>query len=412
VVVLTKVWQEAALAGPVLRSVDEALEHVHAICFKTGPPRRVGVELEWTLHHVDDPARPLDRAAVRSALGDHAPRTLHPDSPQLPLAHGSYLTVEPGGQVELSTPPHASLATLHAGTEADLRQFGERLARHGLAFGAAGIDAHRRPRRLLHTPRYDAMTAAFARAGPDGSVMMTATAATQVSLDAGTPARLGARWEAVHLLGPVLLAAFANSRHHAGRDTGWASARMRAWLRTDPARTAPVSGAGHPAVAWARYALAAPLLCRRRPAGSWYVPPGITFADWIHGALTPPPRIDDLDYHLGTLFPPVRPRGYVEVRYLDAQPPGEWLAPVAVLTALLADDATVDTARELAAPAAGRWWSAARLGMADPVLRPVARAVLDLACRALDRTDLTAATRATVAEIITRRTAAHEKGVP
>jgi glutamate--cysteine ligase len=411
VVVLTEAWRGAALAGPVLRSVDEALEHVHAICFKTGPPRRVGVELEWTVHHVDDPARPLDRAAVQAALGDHAPRSLRPDSPHLPLAHGGYLTVEPGGQVELSSPPHASLAGLQAGTGSDLRQLGELLARHGLALGRAGIDAHRQPRQVLHTRRYDAMAAAFARGGPDGSVMMTATAATQVSLDAGTPDRLSARWEALHLLGPVLLAAFANSRRHAGRDTGWASARMRAWLRTDPARTAPLA-AGSPAAAWARYALAAPLLCRRRPVGSWQVPPGITFADWIGGALTPPPRIDDLDYHLGTLFPPVRPRGYVEVRYLDAQPPGEWLVPVAVLSALFADDATVDAARETAAPAAGRWWSAARLGLADPVLRPVARAVLDLAGRALDRTDLTAAARAAVAEAISRRTAAGEEKLP
>ncbi|MFS8608186.1 MAG: Hpt domain-containing protein, partial [Gammaproteobacteria bacterium] len=59
----------------VLRSVDEALEHVHAICFKTGPPGRVGVELEWTVHHHTDLRRPLHARDLRAALGHHAPHS-------------------------------------------------------------------------------------------------------------------------------------------------------------------------------------------------------------------------------------------------------------------------------------------------------------------------------------------------
>jgi glutamate--cysteine ligase len=131
----------------------------------------------------------------------------------------------------------------------------------------------------------------------------------------------------------------------------------------------------------------------------------LTFADWIAGAIRPAPTVDDLDYHLGTLFPPVRPRGYVEVRFLDAQPPDEWIAPVAVLASLLADATTTEAATELAEPVAGAWSTAARRGLADPALRGAASAVAELACRALERTDLTPATRDAVAGIVSRRLA-------
>jgi glutamate--cysteine ligase len=420
----------------VLRTADEALEHVHAICFKTGPPRRVGVELEWTVHHADDPSRPIEPATLRAALGAHAPRILDPDSPHQPLPHGGAVTLEPGGQVEISTPPHDSLAQLHATASADLGYLTDRLARHGLRLGEHGIDPYRPARRLLRTLRYDAMAASFSRRGPAGLTMMGGTAATQVCLDAGEPGQIPARWRALHALGPVLLALFANSRRHAGADTGWASARMRTWLAIDPARTGPVGGADDPAAAWARYALAAPLLCLRRGDGSWHAPAGVTFADWVAGAVRPAPTVDDLDYHLSTLFPPVRPRGYLEVRFLDAQPPGEWFAPVAVVAALLADPATTEAAWELVAPVtaatrsvtaatrsvtadarsvadgrpdAATWLTAARHGLADPALRAAAAAVAALACAALARTDLTPATRDAVAETVSRRLAGGEE---
>ena len=116
-----------------------------------------------------------------------------------------------------------------------------------------------------------------------------------------------------------------------GGDTGWASARMAAWFGIDPARTRPVwtpdgrrgpgrrPGPGTRSPRRCSACAATARTGRRRP--------GVTFADWIDGALPRPPTADDLDYHLSTLFPPVRPRGYLEVRYLDTQPGRDWLAP-------------------------------------------------------------------------------------
>jgi len=394
----------------VVDSVAAALGYIAKVCFKTGPPKRLGVELEWTVHHVDDPARPLDLSLLVAALSQHAPRTLVPASPMTPLPGGSLVTVEPGGQVELSAPPVSSPDHLHSVVEADTSTLSELLAARGLGLGHDGIDPHRPPASALRTPRYAAMADAFSPYRPHGQVMMTSTAGLQVCLDAGTLERVAERWRAVHALGPPLLAAFANSRRHAGADTGWSSARMRAWLGLDPRRTAAVwrpdavdqNTAAGAAAAWARYALAAPLLCVRRADGNWAAPPETTFADWIDGALPAQPTHDDLAYHLSTLFPPVRPRGYLEVRYFDAQPPGEWLAPVAVLETLLADPSIIAEAERRAAPASGRWEAAARCGVADPGVAVAARGLLRLA---LDNLHARWPARAALAGIIRRRLA-------
>ncbi|MFY1682429.1 ergothioneine biosynthesis glutamate--cysteine ligase EgtA [Micromonospora sp. WMMD730] len=398
----------------VLGEVAGAAGHLARICFKTGPPTLTGVELEWTVHDVADPARPLDRARLRAALGPHSPSTLDDTSPARPLRHGSAVTVEPGGQVELSTAPRSSVAALVSATQADIDELDALLARAGLVRGQTGIDPWRAPRPVVDTPRYRAMRCVFDRRGPAGQTMMYSTAGLQVCLDVGPAAGLAERWAAVHAVGPPLVAAFATADRHAGRPTGWASARMAAWLDIDPARTGPVWSAHQPdrdpVAAWTQYVLAAPLLCLRHDGPDWTPPRGVTFADWIAGALPDPPTTDDLEYHVSTLFPPVRPRGYLEVRYLDAQPGRDWTLPLVVLTALLGDERTVRAARTIAAPVADRWRTAARYGLADPALATAAVALLDLARETLPTLDLPTDTHDEIDRGIRRRIAAAQRG--
>ncbi|MFG1779884.1 ergothioneine biosynthesis glutamate--cysteine ligase EgtA [Micromonospora sp. NPDC049048] len=378
----------------VLRESAAAEGHLARICFKTGPPTRTGVELEWTVHDAADPARPVDGERLRAALGRHSPRTLDCASPAEPLAHGGIVTVEPGGQVEISTPPRSSVATLVHAADGDIAELSGLLAAAGLVLGRSGIDPHRPPRPVVEGPRYRAMRHVFDRRGPAGRTMMYSTAGLQVCLDAGEPEHLPERWAAAHALGPPLLAAFATADRHAGRSTGWASARMAAWYGIEPARTRPVWTPDtdvDPVTAWTSYVLAAPLLCVRDDGPDWTPPPGITFADWVDGALPRPPTTDDLDYHVSTLFPPVRPRGYLELRYLDAQPGRGWVLPLAMLAALLADPGTVRAARVVAGPVAHRWHAAARHGLRDPALAAAAADLFDLALAALPRLDLPAA---------------------
>jgi glutamate--cysteine ligase len=97
------------------------------------------------------------------------------------------------------------------------------------------------------------------------------------------------------------------------------------------------------------------------------------------------------------------------VRYLDQQPPHEWHAPVAVLAALLVDEATVDVARDLCAPVEGRWERAARFGLADPDIAVAAKAVTELAGLQLPRTGLPQGVCDEVTELVGRRLAAERE---
>jgi glutamate--cysteine ligase len=368
----------------VLRSREEAEAYVASVCFKHGPPRLIGVELEWLLERKARPRDPLDSELLRTALGPYAPTSLNPDSAALQLPAGSIVTVEPGGQVEIASAPHPDISSLVRAALSDSAFLHARLAQQGLFPAASASDSIRPPRRLLGTPRYAAMEAAFDLLGEEGRSMMCSTAAVQPSLDLGERADLVTRWSALHLLGPVLVAAFANSPILHGRRTGWKSSRMAVWLALDPPRTAPPDlSLPDPAAAYARRAMEASLICLRRSESSWRAPRGVSFADWLDGALPALPTTDDLDLHLSTLFPPVRPHGHVEVRYLDAQPSDGWIVPVAVLAALLADPATTDAAMEACLPVSDRWVDAARDGLDDPAIARAATTVFDLAIGAL-----------------------------
>lgn len=115
----------------------------------------------------------------------------------------------------------------------------------------------------------------------------------------------------------------------------------------------------------------------------WTAPRGATFGDWIDGALDAEigrrPVWADLDYHLSTLFPPVRAVGHLEVRYIDAQPGDLWRVPVAAIDALLSGPAVMREASDAAASTAGRWRDAAEYGLDDVELRSAATSLMSLA---------------------------------
>ncbi|MFJ8964591.1 glutamate-cysteine ligase family protein [Lentzea sp. NPDC102401] len=366
----------------------EAEAYVASVCFKHGPPRLFGVELEWTVHHAEDPAQKLDRHRLAAALGEHAPPTLVPDSPQRPLPSGTPLTVEPGGQVEISTPPCTSLPDLFRTVSQDISHLTAMLADHGLVLGERGSDLHRRPTRVLQVPRYAAMEHAFGALGQDGISMMCNTAGLQVCLDFGEQKYLQDRWAAVHQLGPVMIALFANSPSIGGMHEGWASARMRTLYGCDPVRTRPSAVCADPALAYARRVVDTPVIVVRGPGPSWIPPRPMTFVDWMNGAHDRVPTSDDLDYHMSLMFPPVRPRGYMEIRYLDTPAPGGWIAPSALLVALFSDPSVVDGVLAATERAAGRWLTAARHGMTDARVATAAKEVVALGIEALPRTGL------------------------
>ena len=396
---------------PLTESTAE--RHMSGVCFKIGPPRLVGVEVEWFVHDDRCPGLAVAPERVAAAIASLPP---HPDGQVLPA--GSLITLEPGGQVELSSPPADSLASCVEATRRDLAVLRSAFATQGLRLTGTGTDPLDRDRRMvLDHPRYLAMERFFNRAGPWGRIMMTGTASVQVCVDAGAesgPHELGERWRLAHLLGPVLVAAFANSPLLDGKPTGYRSTRQSVWSRMDPSRTlAPATDGGDPREAWASYVLDAELLCIRRSDGRpWTAPAGLTFRDWLRGAGDRPPTLADLDYHRTTLFPPVRPHGHLELRMIDAQPGDGWVVPAALTGALLDDPVAADAARaaleplgtdaDAPPPRSAVWQRAATHAAGDPQLRRAALACFAAADAALSRLEGAAHLRATVAEFADR----------
>lgn len=364
-----------------LLTESEAEAYVAGTCFKTGPPGRVGVELEWLVHDQRDP-----RALVPPIRLDGVVCSAR----ALPLRGA--VTTEPGGQLELSSSPASSLAACVAEVAGDLARLRALAGSAGLRLAGLGLDPLREPCRIASQPRYTAMERHFDRGGPDGRIMMCSTASVQVCLEAGedTDDTRGAalRWLALHGLGPVLVAAFANSPLHRGRPTGWRSTRQAVWSRIDPSRTRPPEDGVDPREWWARYALDASVLAIRGDGVRWDTPTGLTFREWVRGGGPRPPTYDDLDYHLTTLFPPVRPRGFLEVRVVDAQPDSGWAVVAAVTSALIDDPQAIDVVLEATAPVRGRWLVAARDGLTDPMLARAADACFEAALPALRRLGL------------------------
>ncbi|MFD7628622.1 glutamate-cysteine ligase family protein [Streptomyces sp. NPDC059851] len=397
--------------SPITEAAAEDL--VHGICFKTGPPRVLGAELEWLVMDAERPGEPLPPDRLTAA---------HDAARALPLH--SRLSIEPGGQLELSSAPADSLSACVDGLRADLAAVRSALGSQGLVLRGIGRDPRAPVPRLVSSPRYDAMEAYLDRFGPAGRAMMRTSASVQVCVDAGYeepgPLGHGRRWRLGHLLGAVFVAAFANSPATTGPYAGWRCARQGIWRDLDARRALAPPLDAQPRSGWVRHALDTEVMCMRSYGdGPWTAPRGMTFRDWLRATSPPrspssssssssqprrraggalrPPTAEDLAYHLTTLFPPVRPRGHLELRMIDAQPGDDgWLVPVAVVHALFDDPQAAETGYRVAKALADRygpvraprnplWQSAARYGLADPELRAAAAFCFRSAAEALPR---------------------------
>ncbi|HEU0190553.1 MAG TPA: ergothioneine biosynthesis glutamate--cysteine ligase EgtA [Mycobacterium sp.] len=388
----------AATGAAEIFSATSAAHYVGGRCLTDGPVGRVGLEVEA---HCYDPADPHRRPGWEE-IGD-----VLQSLPALP--GGSVVTVEPGGAVELSGPPIAGAPAAIAAMSLDRAVLLAAFARAGLGLVLLGADPLRAPRRINPGARYRAMERFFAAShtADAGAAMMTSTASIQVNLDAGPRPGWAARVRLAHALGPTMVAIAADSPLLGGEFSGWASTRQRVWSQLDSARCGPILSVDgtDPATDWVRYALNAPVMLVHTSGAAddgfddavpvtGYVP----FADWADGRVLlggRRPTVADLDYHLTTLFPPVRPRGWLEIRYLDSVADALWPAIVFTLVTLLDDPDAAGLAAEAVAPVATAWDVAARVGLADPRLYAAANRCVAIATDRLpaDHRELTAPMR-------------------
>jgi glutamate--cysteine ligase len=365
-------------------SVDAAYERSRRAALSESAIGPVGLEIESHLVDLDSVGDSVswDRVDAMVKVLDAAPGQ-------------SKVSVEPGGQLELSGPPQPAIETAITQLRHDM--MGARLALAELRLGMAyaGTDPLRPSRRVNPRPRYQAMEQHFAATGRavPGVVMMNSTAAMQVNLQAGPRREWPRRVARAYRLGPTLVAISASSPWLHGRDTGWKSARQRAWGGLDPRSCGPVPGCItpdaaaddtlDPAAAWARYALTAPVTFVRASGDqALAVRTPVPFERWASGAIRLGGRLPtaaDLDVHLTTLFPPVRLRGYLELRYLDMTAPRWWPAIAAVATTLMDDPVAADKMTEATERTLPLWTNAARDGLSNSVLAESARRCVAIA---------------------------------
>ena len=302
-----------ATPAAVLPSVETAARWLRRSHLPPVPVRvpRIGAEYELLAFDSSNrlPAQwQQGQGPLARWLRAHArARNWRPDAsakgvPRWLLPHGGVLTLEPGGQVEYATPPFTHPTRLTDDLRAVIEPLYPSAMRYGIELQACGIDPYNPLAAAplqFESPRYTRMAAHFARRGDAGARMMRQTASLQINLDARSATDL--TWRTANALVPYLVALFANSAWYAGHDTGAASYRARVWRELDPDRTGLMPGCEDPAREYARFALAAPaLLLDGEPFGARPRRP----ADWPD--------------HLSTLFPEVRPRGYLEIRSIDA----------------------------------------------------------------------------------------------
>lgn len=362
---------------------DHVRDHVFgtASCGDIDPAlarRSVGVELEWLTSY-----RGYDQRLCLDQLD-----ALIADLGALPC--GGRLTVEPGGQLELSSARFDCLDDALQGTATDLFAVDQACALRRIELTALGSDPLRPPERILGADRYDAMESFFDADGRAGRMMMCNTASIQVNLGLGATDDVADRWRLANALGPTLIACFANSPFHQGRPTGWQSSRLQAWWNLDPSRAAPLDCEGDPVECWTAYALGARVMLIRGAGGETRaITDRMSFADWMaDGHELGWPTLEDFQYHLTTLFPPVRPRGWFEVRYIDALPTPFWHVAATVLHTLLESPDTRARAWRDIEGTTDLWIDAAQLGLAEPRLERAGRALFATVLDALDDSDV------------------------
>ena len=276
-------------------------------------------------------------------------------------AGGGAISLEPGGQFELSGAP---LATVHETAWETARHIAQ-AKRVGEALGIGFLDLGMSPlwtraeTPVMPKARYRIMTGYMPKVGRLGLDMMYRTATVQVNLDFASERDMALKMRVGLALQPVATALFANSPFAEGRPNGFLSRRSAIWLDTDRARSGMLPFAfdeGFGYEAYVDWALDVPMYFVKR-GDTYHDVSGASFRDLLAGRLPQMPgeRATRSDWanHLSTLFPEVRLKRFLEMRGADVGPAEHVAALPAFWVGLLYDQGALDGAWELV-----KGWSA------------------------------------------------------
>ena len=284
---------------------------------------------------------------------------------------GGAISLEPGGQFELSGAPVETLHQTHVETIAHLAQLKE--IAEPLKIGFLGLGASplwtRAETPVMPKARYKIMADYMPKAGSYGLDMMFRTSTVQVNLDFSSEADMVKKLRVGLALQPVAAALFANSPFLEGKLNGFKSYRSEIWRDTDNQRAGMLPFAFEDGMGFERYvdyALDVPMYFLKR-GDTYHDVAGASFRDLLDGRFKPIPGekayVSDWANHLGTIFPEVRLKRYLEMRGADVGPRPMITAFSAFWTGLYYHQPSLDAAWDIAK----NWSAEERQALRDSV---------------------------------------------
>ena len=263
------------------------------------------------------------------------------------------VTLEPGGQVELSGAPHATLAALAAEMHENRTVLLELAEGRDLVWTACGLTPIAPIADIGWMPkgRYAIMRKYLPQRGDLAHWMMKGTCSVQANFDYVDEDDCARKVRLCAGLAPLTTALFANSPLSENKATGFLSTRGHVWTRTDPDRTGfpPGLRSDYTHERWVDYLLDVPMMFYRRDGG-WHPAEGATFRQYMTEGLDGHfPTWDDWNLHQTSVFPEVRIKRTIEVRGADCVDADLALAFCALFTGLLYCPSALDAGLELVA---------------------------------------------------------------
>ncbi len=302
---------------------------------------------------------------------------------------GGAISLEPGGQFELSGAPVETIHQTCSELMAHLAQLREIARPLGIGFLGLGMSPKwtRAQTPMMPKSRYKIMTAYMPKVGSYGLDMMYRTCTVQTNLDFASEADMVKKLRVSLALQPVATALFANSPFTEGKPNGFLSFRSEVWRDTDNNRAGMLPFAFEPGMGFERYvdyALDVPMYFVKRE-DEYIDVSGKSFRDLLAGKLPGHGNLratlSDWVNHVGTIFPEVRLKRYMEMRGSDGGPWRRLPALPAFWVGILYDDVSLDAAWDLCKD----WSAAERQNLRDDVTRAGfqaqirGRSMLDLA---------------------------------
>jgi glutamate--cysteine ligase len=346
--------------GPIERH-EQLAEYLADGC-KPKEDWRIGTEHE-KFGYCKDTLKPLPYAGERSILAVlEGLRDGHGWDPLIEGGNligltkdGANISLEPGGQLELSGAP---LETIHQTCDEvndhlrDVKDIADKIGVGFIGLGAAPIWSHDEMP-LMPKGRYKLMDGYMQKVGTMGTTMMRRTCTVQVNLDFGSEADMVQKLRVALALQPVATALFANSPFFEGKPNGHKSWRSRVWRALDDARTGMlpfVFEEGFGFERWVDYVLDVPMYFVYRD-GNYINALGQSFRDFLKGELPAlpgeTPTLSDWADHLTTVFPEARIKKFIEMRGADGGPWRRLCALPAFWVGLLYDQTALDAAWDL-----------------------------------------------------------------